>query len=129
MKKKKIKYEVESLIDPVLLTQLSEKKIWSVVSKIAMNENTPPDVLEKLGKDPRPSILWRVAGNKNTPFKTLDVLSKHSQFIIKVAVAKNPNTSIATLQNMIHSTDLNIQIWTEARKNFDSRDILEDLLK
>lgn len=129
MKKKKIKYEIDSLIDSDELRRLSERKIWNIISKIAMNENTPGEVLEDLSKDPRPSISWRVAGNKNTPPNTLDFLSNSEHLMARIAVAENPNTSIATLSRMMNDPNIGIQAQYAAEKNFNSRDILEDLLK
>lgn len=64
------------------------------------NENTPPNILEKLSLYPDRWVRRAVAMNKNTPVKILSQLSLDNNEYVRIQVAINKNTPANILEKL-----------------------------
>ncbi len=107
---------------------------------VAKNHHTPPDVLEKLAKDPINLVRALVAtnpntpipllssffsdekivrdglsGNPNTPQKFLKTLAMDSDKMVRLRVAENPSTSKEVIRDMLGDSDKDVAIAAQKR--------------
>ena len=88
------------------MDELSNNEDFEVRERVAMNPNTPPEILNKLSKDKDWEVRESVAMNPNTSSETLDELSEDEEWTIRNLVASNPNTSKETLDSMVQAGDI-----------------------
>jgi hypothetical protein len=61
---------------------------------IAMDERTPPEVLDKMSNALSASVRGLVASNPNTPIEALETLSANHDWYVRMCVAKNVNIPV-----------------------------------
>ena len=97
--------------------------------KLAENENTSANVLEKLSNDENKSVRLAVAMNPNTPTATLDALARDDdRDDIRLAVAGNPNTSEVTLEALAKDEYEAVRL-AVAENPSTPADVLDELVK
>ncbi len=74
-----------------------------VLDVVALNENTPPNILVDLARRKEKTILESIAANNNTPTSILNHLSNCDQLDIVKNVAGNNNTPPNTLRYIIEN--------------------------
>ena len=62
--------------------------------ELALNPNTPVEILKVLATDKKWNVRYRVAQHPNTPVETLNVLATDEHYYVRYWVAKNPNTPV-----------------------------------
>ena len=78
---------------------------WCVRRNVAMNPNTPADVLTELAKDSHWAVRRYAAGNPNTPVDVLTELAKDSDWYVRLSAAGNPNTPADVLTELAKDSD------------------------
>ena len=86
------KYDLAGEPDPDILRTLSEDSDDWVVGRVALNPNTPRQLLTKLSNHHNWGVRYGIAQNTATPIRTLRKLSKDKQYQVRRAVALNPST-------------------------------------
>ena len=87
----KIKLAKNQLTLPETLERLANDGDSYVLQYVALNPNTPPETLERLANDKNWGVRYRVALNPNTPPETLDRLSYDEDLDVSSSVTNNPN--------------------------------------
>ncbi|MEM2163647.1 MAG: hypothetical protein QXR62_04400 [Candidatus Bathyarchaeia archaeon] len=72
---------------------------------IAMNENTPANILAKLAKDKDDYVRKSVAENPNTPAKILAKLAMDKSQEVRRAAVRNPNAPADVLRKLVRIGD------------------------
>ncbi len=85
---------------------------YTMKIKLAINFNTPTEILTKLLIDKDNIVRYHIANNSNASVKILTILSKDKDYYVRCWVACNPNTPKEILT--ILSKD----------KNFHVRDVV-----
>ena len=88
-----------------VLTELAKDSHWAVRVSVACNPNTPADVLTKLTKDSDCDVRRYAAGNPNTPVDVLTELAKDSDWYVRLSAAGNPNTPADVLTELAKDSD------------------------
>jgi 3-methyladenine DNA glycosylase AlkC len=127
--RKKIKDKIELAINPntpkELLVELSKDKDRFVRRAVAKNPNTPSEVLVELSKDKDVDVRYLVAKNSNTPKEVLAELSKDKDWFVRLAVAENPNTPKEVLVELSKDEDVDVR-WAIAENHNNPNEILVD---
>jgi hypothetical protein len=84
---------------------------------IALNSNTPVEVLEVLSTDEDFVVRCNVANNPNTPVEVLKVLSTDKHYWVRCAVAGNPNTPVEVLEVLSTDEDYDVRHWVAENPN------------
>jgi hypothetical protein len=79
--------------DPEELRILADNSQWYIRRTVALNLNTPTDILELLATDENYIVRYRVAENKNTPIETLQLLATDENYVVRYYVGRNPNST------------------------------------
>lgn len=94
-------------------------------SGIAFNKSTPEETLWQLFDDKQWEIKWRLAMNPNSPAELLDKfigVDDEMVDVIQACVAMNPNTSTSTLMALIEGESEDLR--TLASKNPNSNEVI-----
>lgn len=86
---------------------------YDVLTRLAENRNTPPDILAELAKNP--SCSSSVAGNPNTPITVLEALSKSSEYLVKLILTNNSNATESILLKLKNDSDKGVRLNAESR--------------
>jgi len=88
-----------------ILEKLSNDDNRAVRSSVANNPNTPVEVLKKLADDNFWGVRDRVANNPNTPAEVLKELADDDYWGVRFLVANNPNTPVEVLKKLADDND------------------------
>jgi len=112
------------------LIKLSQDKSLQVRMAVALNPNTPEDVLRKLAKSKEFGIfVWKaVAENPNTPVDVLILLAQNEDWRVREEVAWNKNTPAEVLKKLANDTSWGVRHTVTMNPN-TPEDVLRKLAK
>ena len=112
---------------PEILAELSLDNNEGVRKSVAQNPSTSVDVLRELSKNENETVRCYVALNPNTPVETLVELSRDQDSEVRRYLARNPNTPVE-IANKIKNTESERFVTRDLAKNPDtSADVLREL--
>lgn len=95
--------------DPIrTITHMSKSRDWQPRSMAAENPKCPPDILEKLSRDPDELVRSGVARNPKTKFSILSRLAGEDNAFINKALLKNPRCPDRILYNIVTLGNISI---------------------
>ena len=86
---------------------------------LALNPNTPPEILTLLAQDKDWGVRCGVAENPNTPPKTLTILARDKVAYVRRYVAQNPNTPPESLEILVQDKDWNVRQSAQQNPNYN----------
>jgi hypothetical protein len=93
--------------DPIRrITHMSKSRDLQSRSMAAEDPNCPPDILEKLSRDPDELVRASVARNKKTPVSVLNRLAGENNPFINKSILRNPHCPDRILSNIVMSGDI-----------------------
>ncbi|MFA6927139.1 MAG: hypothetical protein WCQ69_09095 [Bacteroidales bacterium] len=101
---------------PHILEVLSHEKSQTAREYVALNPNTPKEILEKLSEYHR-RVREVVAKNPNTPKETLEKLSQDKEDDVRMSVARNRNASLDILQELSRDSHKNVRAYVAMNPN------------
>jgi hypothetical protein len=83
-----------------ILEKLADDSDWHVRNAVASNRSTPADILKKLSEDSKEYVREAVAWNRSTPAVILERLSEDDYWPVREAVASNRSTPADILERL-----------------------------
>lgn len=90
------------------ITHMSKSRDWQTRSIAAEDPNCPPDILEKLSRDPDELVRSGVARNRKTKISILSRLAGEDNPFINKALLKNPRCPDRILYNIVTLGNISI---------------------
>ena len=103
-----IRYELgfDQNTRPEVLERLASSQDYYTRCAVARNPSTPVELLQKLAKDLNKNVRTDVADNPNTPEDILRILAKDSDVVVRRYVSRNPNTPVDVLRKFFDDPEI-----------------------
>jgi hypothetical protein len=109
-----------------ILKELSVDKNIEVLSSLANNKNISNKIIKQLAKEQEYYVILGLAGNPKTPQKLLGLLAKNGSPEIRSAIVRNSNTPSHILEFLAKNADREIGLHLAMNPKIPTR-ILEQL--
>jgi hypothetical protein len=114
-------YLVSTCYDSDLLAIFAEDPDREIRWSVAMESDTPTEILDKLSHDSYHMIRNSVAENSNTSDYTLARLSNDENNFVRLGVAQNPKTPYAILLKLSKDESPDVRTSAMENKNFQEQ--------
>ena len=111
-----IRYELgfDQNTRPEVLERLASSQDYYTRCAVARNPNTPQELLMTLAKDLNHNVRCDVADNPSTSEEILRILAKDPEVVIRRYVSRNPNTPVDVLRKFFDDPEV---LYTDLASN------------